>query len=543
VNRSEKVQLLHTEGFSLGQLNNEGQEEQKPSQAKILIDTAKEKCTFFKGYDDKTYASIMVNDHYENWEIKSSYFKNWLTKEFYIQKEKPPNSTAVADAVKTLQGISMFDTSIPHREVFFRVGGDFKEMYIDLLNSEWEVVKITSSGWEVIKQSRVMFRRCKAMKQLPKPVKGGSIDLLRKYVSCKGDDFVLFVSWLLGSLSPKGPYPLMIMQGTQGSGKSTHSKVARALVDPSSSPIRSTPKNEQDLMIQANNAWVLAFDNLSGIKAALSDSFCKLATGGGFSTRELYSNDEETIFTATRPCILNGIDDIATRGDLADRSLIINLASIEEDERKLEQEFWKDFEVDQPYILGAIFDILVACLRNLEYVKLDKLPRMADFARWASAGEQAAGFQEGAFINAYWNNKRKATDTTLQSDIFIPALISLVNDFGEWSGSAAQLLNEALKPYVPEHVRKSSLYPKQNKLKGKIDRFKPDLKSIGIHCEHYRKNSGAVYSFRKINNENTITTYTTDTEYDHKRSLSDSSDGSDDNNSFSIGGEIDLDDL
>ena len=96
--------------------------------------------------------------------------------------------------------------------------------------------------------------------------------------------------------------------------------MARALVDPNTASLRSEPREPRDLMIAANNGWVIALDNLSGIQAWQSDCLCRLSTGGGFSTRTLYENDEETIFDATRPAIINGIDDVATRADLLDRS-------------------------------------------------------------------------------------------------------------------------------------------------------------------------------------------------------------------------------
>ena len=61
-------------------------------------------------------------------------------------------------------------------------------------------------------------------------------------------------------------------------------------------------------MIAATNGWVVALDNLSHLSTWLSDALCRLATGGGFSTRELYTHDEEKLFDAQRPVILNGIE-------------------------------------------------------------------------------------------------------------------------------------------------------------------------------------------------------------------------------------------
>src|SRR5689334_19407197 len=97
--------------------------------------------------------------------------------------------------------------------------------------------------------------------------------------------------------------------------------------------LRCEPKEARDLMIACTNSWVLALDNLSGLPIWLSDSLCRLATGGGFATRSLYTDDEETHFDAMRPIILNGIDDIATRSDLLDRSVILRLPAIPDERR------------------------------------------------------------------------------------------------------------------------------------------------------------------------------------------------------------------
>jgi len=80
-------------------------------------------------------------------------------------------------------------------------------------------------------------------------------------------------------------------------------------------------REERDLVIAANNSHVLAFDNLSGLPHALSDAFCRLATGASFGLRQLYTDADEVLFQAARPILLNGIDDVIGRSDLADRAL------------------------------------------------------------------------------------------------------------------------------------------------------------------------------------------------------------------------------
>ena len=123
-------------------------------------------------------------------------------------------------------------------------------------------------------------------------------------------------------------------------------------------------------MISAINSWMLVFDNLSGMPHWLSDSFCRLSTGGGISNRELYTNGEEFILDAMRPVILNGIDSLPSAPDLADRSLIFNLPQIPDEDRRPEKRFWADFEKARPRILGALLDAVSMGLRNQSSVKL-----------------------------------------------------------------------------------------------------------------------------------------------------------------------------
>jgi hypothetical protein len=55
---------------------------------------------------------------------------------------------------------------------------------------------------------------------------------------------------------------------------------------------------------------LLAFDNLSGLPVWLTDALCRLATGGSFAVRQLYTDDEEMLFEAARPTLLNGIEEV-----------------------------------------------------------------------------------------------------------------------------------------------------------------------------------------------------------------------------------------
>src|SRR5262249_8862661 len=155
-----------------------------------------------------------------------------------------------------------------------------------------------------------------------------------------GDCWRLLVAWLVAAFRPGRPFPILTVNGEQGSAKSTLCRMVRALIDPNRSALRRPPRSDRDLMIAAANGWIVAFDNLSDMPDSLSDALCALATGAGYSTRELYTDDDEKLFNATRPVIVNGIEDLATRPDLLDRSLPLTLQAISDNQRREEEELW-----------------------------------------------------------------------------------------------------------------------------------------------------------------------------------------------------------
>jgi len=314
------------------------------------------------------------------------------------------------------------------------------------------------------------------------------VDELRRFVNVSDDDsWRLLVAWLVQALRPTGPYPVLLLQGEQGSAKSTAERLLRALVDPSAAPLRTTPRNEHDLYIAAMSAWIIALDNISNLQPWLSDALCRLSTGGGFSTRTLYENREQELFDATRPVILNGITDVATRPDLLDRALIVSLPPIPEEERKPEGDLWSAFEKARPSILGALLDAVAGALGKVSSLRLERMPRMADFALWATAAEYALGWKPRAFMDAYTGNRREATESALEADPVTGAVRALVEKQEQWAGTATELW-QTLNDLVDEDVRHSKAWPSApNSLTGRLKRLAPALRGIGIEYEDARQ--------------------------------------------------------
>jgi hypothetical protein len=318
---------------------------QSESQAQILLRLA-DAATPFHDPTGRTFAAVPIDRHVEVHEIASTGFRRWLRRRFYIEEQRPPSAQALQDALGILDARAMHDGR--EEEVFVRVAGSGDLIYIDLGDATWRAVEVAAAGWRIVAAPPVRFRRPPGMRPLPEPARGGTLDRLQDFANIEPGELVLLIGWLAAALRSCGPYPVLVLIGEQGSAKSTLARQARRLTDPHACPLRGEPKESRDLMVAAVNTWVVALDNLSTIWPWLSDSLCRLSTGGGFATRTLYSNDEETFLDAMRPVVLNGITDFVNRGDLVDRSLFLHLAVIPEQRRRTEGEFWRDFGDSSP---------------------------------------------------------------------------------------------------------------------------------------------------------------------------------------------------
>jgi hypothetical protein len=433
----------------------------------------------FHSPDGTAYAHIPIKDHYETWPVRSKGFKKWLTRQYFKETGSAPSAEAFNAALNTIEAVAHYEGE--EREVFLRVAGLDDKSYVDLCNSEGEVVEIDKDGWRVIKDAPVHFRRTEGMLPLPYPKPNGSIDDLRPFLNVKSEtDFILSVSWLAAAFRHIGPFPLLGIIGEQGTAKSSFSRTLKNIVDPNKAPLRRLRTDERDLFISANNSHVLAFDNISKIPASVSDALCCLATGGGFSARQLYTDLDETIFNVMRPIILNGISDVIVRPDLADRSIILTLEKITSKKRRAEKELKAEFAEKLPGILGALFDVISIGLKKLSETKLEGLPRMADFALWGTACETAFCDKPGAFMAAYNANRMSAIEDVLDASPIAMALREFIDKRYGWTGTASDLLN-ILVEQKPTHDKSWPDTPRG--LAAELTRLAPFLREVGIQLE------------------------------------------------------------
>jgi hypothetical protein len=436
--------------------------------------------------DNEPFITLPQDDHKEHWKIgtRSRPFRRWLSKRYYeLMGGAVLTASVLADLASMLEGKAVFDG--PQYPLFRRTAKHGGKFYLDLCNENWQAVEIDADGWRVVDDPPVKFRRANAMQALPIPQETGPdalVKALLPFLNVQPALWPLVAAWLAAALRPVGPYPILKLLGEQGSAKTTTARVLRGLLDPNAAPVRAEPKDARDLMIAANNGWVLCLDNLSFIRPWLSDALCRVSTGGGFGTRMLFSDDEETIFDCRRPVILTSIEEVGTRSDLLERSLIIELPTIREGARRAEKSFWAEFETARPLILGALLNVVCGAMRRLPEIERKPdadLSRMADFEQWGEAVEGTLGLAPGTFAEAYALNREEATHVALESSPVVALLLKFLEKNPRVEYTATDLLERL--GVLDYEAKRAPGWPKTPRVLSQIlKRVAPNLRHIGI---------------------------------------------------------------
>lgn len=440
-------------------------------QADILVDIGRQH-ELFHDADRLAYAQVDG----KTYAIDGRDFREVLLGAYFALTGKGCNRNAVGDAVATLAAQAKF--SGPCHPVALRVGVDADNVVID--SGDDRTVIVTAAGVLTAPKSPVRFKRTSGMLALPQ-LEQPDFARLWKYLNVRADHRPLVAGFMLATLRPRGPFPLLILEGEQGSGKSTATKIIRRLVDPSTAPLRAPPNDVRDLLVGALNGWLLALDNISYLTPQMSDALCRLATGGAISERQLYTNTDEVLVQVQRPVIVNGIEDVATRPDLAERSLHVELDAIEH--RRSEADLWAAFEQDAPMIFAGLLNGQVASIRDHATIKVGRLPRMADFAKWAAAGMEPLGFTAAEFMAAYRANQETGLTAGIESSAVGRAVIEFTTARGTWAGTAAALLGE-LARFADDSEVRSQRWPRSpHGMRGALKRLAPALRLAGVGVE------------------------------------------------------------
>ncbi len=430
--------------------------------ASTMIELARSEGEFSQESDGSVFVSVVVGEVRKTFALKSGAYRDWLSMRCYANSGHSPSRTVADEVIRILRAMAEADCA-PKAATFIRVASFADEVYIDLANDKWQAVRITAEGWSVVGPEELpgtfRFKRPAAMLPLPTPEDGGDICELRDFINVEADgiapsiddsSFVMLVMFIV-SCFRHGPYGVLSIDGESGTAKTTTCEIVRMATDPARMLTKAFPRSDDDLFVGAAGSHLQAFDNVSTIPHWISDSLCRLTSGGGHSKRELYSDDGEVILKARRPVVINGIHPEMQRGDLLDRSIIVSLSPITK--RRSESEVKAGFGEALPRIFGAVCDLIAHGLKRLPDVKIDgKTPRLADFETFGRACETLV-WQAGTFRRVYAAMRADAKDKLLRRSPVAAALTDymrkrLDKDFETtWTGSA-ETLEEALAAYA-----------------------------------------------------------------------------------------------
>ena len=378
-----------------------------------------------------------------------------------------------------LKGKTLFENS-KKVKLYNRVGKAENAFWYDLRTEDWKFVKITEEGWEIREEDKILFDRYNHQKEQCLPRKNGDIQKILKYINIKNQK-TLFLCWFVSCFVPDIVHSAIIVFGEKGAAKTTACTFLKKAIDPSIVKTLSLHKDMPSKLIGLQEHWFLPFDNLSKINQDTSDLFCRAITGEAVQSRKLYTDDESHFFLFKRCLAINGINNVANSSDLLDRSILLELSRVDEEDRRELTELEQEFEEDLPDILGGVFDVLSKAMRIYPDVHLRKLPRMADFCRWGYAIGEALGGQGEKFLSEYNANREKSNYELISSDSVATLMIDFMENKREWKGLVSELWNYLRTAADETGLGTRAVPPAANALSRKLNELHSNLKNVGIN--------------------------------------------------------------
>jgi len=484
----------------------EREESKEKSKVELLVSLTEEDCTFFTDEHGEGYVALNIGDGYKVMRIRSREFKDYLCLLLYQRGGKSPSTETINVALNLLEGKAKFDGKrIP---LSVRVASKDGKIFYDLCHPDWKIVEITSDGWRIVPHSSIVFKRYPHQQPQVNPPQVGPEEFkrLEKYSPLEEGDRLIFLVHIASYLIPDFPHPIGALYGPHGSGKTTLLRLIRKLIDPSSVGILSLPHDPRETIQLLAHHYFAPFDNVSRLNEWQSNMLCRAVTGEGQSKRELYTDDDDVIYSFRRCLALNGINLTADNPDLMDRVIPYRLERIPRTERKSEKKIIEQFEQDLPYILGGLFSVISKALKIYPEVEKDldgeELPRMADFTLWGEAIARALGYPPLEFRDQYLKKIRSINKETLEAHVIGDLILKLVErekntkekkktEDGKiiiWDGTPTELYNDIEMLAVSYKIdTKGKGFPKApHSLMRKLNEIETNLQDEGIFLRKER---------------------------------------------------------
>lgn len=419
-------------------------------------------------------------------EIESMEFEGILAQLKYEKVGKIPSG----EEILSVRRLARYYASKTIKNVGVRIASDRGRIIYDPVRADGRIFEITKSGVTLKVPSDPATVRFSGM--LDAEVQDGTKeDYLALLSLWRMDEEIKALSMGLdfSRFIPDIPHAIETVTGDHGAGKTSYTEIKREIVDPNGALSQSLKWDERDISISALHQGVLAFDNVNtAMPDYISDILCRITTGQGFRTRELYTNTGEVVLKLKKAIIINGINPPGYKPDWLDRNVPINLRMIASEHRLTDNEIRERAAFLLPKVRGYLISLIPEAMRMYPVVEAElrgKLPRMADFVIWAECGLRSMGMPPLTFFNAYEEVKRGEISDVARDTTLIIAIQELMEGKPEWTGTSTELL-ENLNPYITENRRRFDvkLLPKDPKRLGRIlKEHEPMLRDLGFEIE------------------------------------------------------------
>ena len=416
-------------------------------------------------------------------------FGDWLGWLLFEDNRQTCSDQTLEPALRVLRAKAKFEGPCYHlsnRVAWMEDGA----IYYDMTNEQWSAIRVTCDGWEVNPVPPILFRRYSHHMPQVMPAEIAPQDAwavlnnLFKFVNLGGDDNrLLYIVYLVSLLVPDIAHPIPVIHGEQGCGKTFTLKTTRKLVDPSLVGVLATPWKPEEFVQQLDHHWCAFYDNLKKLTEWQQDTLCRAVTGEGNTKRQLYTDQDDIVFTYRRCIALNGINVCSKRPDLLDRSILFELDALNSN-RRTESELETEFEQVRPQLFGALLTMLVGALNQSKQMAYQqgKWFRLADWASWGWRIAEALDGRGNDFIACYNNATKTKAETALELHPLGQVLIAFMKGKDYWEGTPSKLHSELEQTALLEELDTSDKgWPSnENWLGRRLREIAPDLSIMGI---------------------------------------------------------------
>jgi Bifunctional DNA primase/polymerase, N-terminal len=421
---------------------------------------------------------------------------SWLRRRMWEEEGRSVSGEYLKMAAGTLSAHAEFSGVV--RELYTRAAWHEGILHYELRPGK--VIRVGPGGWTLEANPPILFRHYVNLKALPDPKVGGSLDMIDELVNLKSErDRRLFKAYLVTLPLEHVGRPIFNASGAMGSGKTTIQRLIKRLLDPTApETVRFDPR---DFLQKAMHAYIVMLDNQNTIPEWAADTLCRLVTGEADSKRRLYTDEEDFIIELRRVILLNGINVPTDRGDVLDRSLVVELERIPDGARKTEEQIWERFEAGHPKLLGTLFDILARAIALKPSLKLSRRPRLADWGEYAAAVYEVMGWGAETFLKDWDEVVKVQNQATLDGSPVAQAIIKFMEDKDEYIATSSEM-HSKLKVVATQlgvDVDRDKAWPKSARwLWRRIKEVLPLLVAAGIEASRGRDESAKQIVLRRF---------------------------------------------